>query len=237
VVNEPPVAVAGEDQLVTTSEVAFDGSASSDADGAIARYEWDFGDGSTGTGATPTHTYDKSGVYRVTLTVTDDSGTIRSSDSDGLRVVVNEAPIADAGPDMIGAPGQALTFAGAGSIDPDGDVIEWLWDFKDGASAAGGQVSHSFERPGTYYVRLQVRDDTEHSAGANDGIADRRRRVGVGDDDVVGAMAGHRRRPSVGAIGGRVGERETGHAETIRDATGSTALAFVKCRSSSTSAN
>jgi PKD repeat protein len=164
VVNEPPVAEAGEDQIVTTSEVKFDGSGSSDADGAVARYEWDFGDGTSGTGATPTHVYNKSGTYRVTLTVTDDSGTIRSSDSDGLRVVVNEAPIADAGPDLIGAPGQALTFVGSGSIDPDGDVVEYLWDFKDGASAAGGQVSHSFERPGTYHVRLQVRDDTEHSS-------------------------------------------------------------------------
>jgi PKD repeat protein len=164
VVNEPPVADAGPDQIVTTSEVRFDGGGSSDADGAIARYEWDFGDGTTGSSPAPTHVYNKSGVYQVTLSVTDDSGTIRSSDSDSLRVVVNEAPIADAGPDMIGAPGQVLTFTGSGSIDPDGDVIEHLWDFKDGAVASGGQVSHSFERPGTYYVRLQVRDDTEHSS-------------------------------------------------------------------------
>ena len=164
VVNEPPVAEAGEDQVVTTSEVHFDGSGSSDADGVIALYEWDFGDGNSGTGPSPTHVYNESGVYQVTLTVTDDSGTIRSSDSDSLRVVVNESPIADAGPDLIGAPGQTLTFVGSGSIDPDGDVIEHLWDFKDGASGSGSQVQHSFEQPGTYQVRLQVRDDTEHSS-------------------------------------------------------------------------
>ena len=163
VVNEPPVADAGPDQIVTTSEVRFEGSGSSDGDGAIARYEWDFGDGATGSGAAPAHVYNKSGTYQVTLTVTDDSGTIRSSDSDSLRVVVNEAPIADAGPDLVGAPGQALTFTGSGSIDPDGDVVEYLWDFKDGANSSGAQVSHSFEQPGTYHVRLQVRDDTEHS--------------------------------------------------------------------------
>ena len=151
-VNEPPVADAGADQIVTTSEVRFDGSGSGDADGAIARYEWDFGDGMTGSGASPTHVYNKSGIYQVLLTVTDDSGTIRSSDSDGLRVVVNEAPIADAGPDLVGAPGQALTFTGSGSIDPDGDVVEYLWDFKDGASSSGAQVQHSFEQPGTYHV-------------------------------------------------------------------------------------
>jgi PKD repeat protein len=164
VVNEPPVAEAGPDQVVTTSEVRFDGSGSSDADGAIARYDWDFGDGTTGSGATPTHVYNESGVFEVALTVTDDSGTIRSSDTDTLSVVVNEAPIADAGPDLIGAPGQTLTFVGSGSIDPDGDVTEYLWDFKDGATGSGGQVAHSFARPGTYHVRLQVRDDTEHSS-------------------------------------------------------------------------
>lgn len=163
VVNEPPVAEAGPDQIVTTSEVHFDGSGSSDADGAIARYEWDFGDGSTGTGPTPSHVYNTSGDYLVTLNVTDDSGTIRSSDNDGARVIVNASPIADAGPDLIGAPGQPLTFVGSGSIDPDGDVIEYAWDFKDGASASGGQVSHSFDRPGTYQVRLRVVDDTEQS--------------------------------------------------------------------------
>ena len=52
-VNEPPVAEAGEDQLVTSSEVHFDGTGSRDPDGAIARYEWDFGDGASGTGADP----------------------------------------------------------------------------------------------------------------------------------------------------------------------------------------
>ncbi len=163
VVNEPPVADAGLDQLVTSSEVQFDGSRSSDPDGAIARYAWDFGDGATGSGPTPSHVYNKSGNYLVRLTVTDDSGTRRSSADDSVRVVVNQAPIADAGPDLVGAPGQALTFLGSGSIDPDGDVTEYLWDFKDGTSGSGGQVAHSFDRPGTYHVRLLVRDDTEQS--------------------------------------------------------------------------
>ena len=54
--------------------VAFDGSRSSDADGTVASYAWDFGDGSSATGATPTHTYTNPGSYTVVLTVTDDGG-------------------------------------------------------------------------------------------------------------------------------------------------------------------
>ena len=54
--------------------IEFDGSASSDPDGTIASYAWDFGDGSTGTGATPTHAYLQAGTFTVALTVTDNQG-------------------------------------------------------------------------------------------------------------------------------------------------------------------
>jgi PKD repeat protein len=105
VINAPPVADAGPDQRVTTSGVAFDGKGSSDPDGTIARYVWDFGDGAKGGGPTPMHVYEAPGVYQVRLAVTDDSGTLRSGASDTMQVVVNAAPIADAGPDLVGAPG------------------------------------------------------------------------------------------------------------------------------------
>jgi PKD repeat protein len=51
-----------------------DGSGSNDPDGQVSSYAWDFGDGSTGTGATASHTYATAGSYQVTLTVTDDRG-------------------------------------------------------------------------------------------------------------------------------------------------------------------
>jgi PKD repeat protein len=70
--NQPPTAAFGS--TVANLTAAFDGTASSDADGAIAAYAWDFGDGATGTGATTTHTYAAAGTYQVTLTVTDDDG-------------------------------------------------------------------------------------------------------------------------------------------------------------------
>lgn len=54
--------------------VAFDATASTDEDGTVVDHAWDFGDGTTGTGATTSHEYDAPGVYRVRLTVTDDDG-------------------------------------------------------------------------------------------------------------------------------------------------------------------
>jgi len=51
--------------------VTFDASGSSDADGTIVDYFWSFGDGTTGTGITATHSYTLNGTYTVALTVAD----------------------------------------------------------------------------------------------------------------------------------------------------------------------
>ncbi|NTW40307.1 MAG: PKD domain-containing protein, partial [Cellulomonadaceae bacterium] len=57
---------------------SFDGSGSTDPDGVLAGYAWDFGDGTTGTGATTSHTYATAGTWQVTLTVTDAAGATAS---------------------------------------------------------------------------------------------------------------------------------------------------------------
>jgi len=62
--------------------VYFDASAST---GNILTYEWNFGDETTGTGVTPSHTYHKTGTYTVTLTVKDVAG---NNDADQLTVTV-----------------------------------------------------------------------------------------------------------------------------------------------------
>jgi len=74
--NTPPVAnfVVRSDAAGTPSSVIFDASGSSDADGAIRSYQWAFGDGTTGSGPTRTHTYPRSSRYIVTLVVTDNQG-------------------------------------------------------------------------------------------------------------------------------------------------------------------
>ena len=66
--------------------MVFDGSASFDPDGSIARYAWDFGDGNLGSGLQPQHTYLGTGVYDVTLTVTDSDG---ATNSDATLAVIS----------------------------------------------------------------------------------------------------------------------------------------------------
>lgn len=54
--------------------ITFNAGCSSDPDGTIVSYHWDFGDGTTATGVSPVHTYAVSGGYSITLTVTDNQG-------------------------------------------------------------------------------------------------------------------------------------------------------------------
>lgn len=71
----PPVCLAGGPYSGDAGvPIQFDGSASYDTDGTIVSYEWDFGDGSTGSGPTPLHTYAEDGEYDISLCVTDDEG-------------------------------------------------------------------------------------------------------------------------------------------------------------------
>lgn len=59
---------------LTGLATAMNGAASSDPDGVIVLYDWNFGDGESAAGARPTHTYAAPGTYDVTLRVTDDRG-------------------------------------------------------------------------------------------------------------------------------------------------------------------
>ncbi|WP_233189025.1 LamG domain-containing protein [Subtercola sp. Z020] len=70
--NVPPTAAI--DTTVSNLAATFSGAASTDSDGTIGSYAWNFGDGQTGTGRTVSHTYGAAGTYTATLVVTDNSG-------------------------------------------------------------------------------------------------------------------------------------------------------------------
>ena len=155
VVDAPPTAAFSVSSARYLS-VGLDGSASSDSDGTITGYRWDFGDGSTASGsATATHDYTAGGTYTVTLTVTDNDG-VSTSVSHDVTVAVNQPPTASFTPS---ASGLTVTADGTGSTDPDGVITSYAWTFGDGATATAPTVSHTYATGGTYPVTLTVTDD------------------------------------------------------------------------------
>lgn len=85
---QPPT--ASFTSSVSGLTASLDASGSTDPDGTVDSYAWDFGDGSTGTGATTSHAYTDPGTYTVTLTVTDNSGRTGT----GARQVTVDRPAA-----------------------------------------------------------------------------------------------------------------------------------------------
>ncbi|NIA11986.1 MAG: PKD domain-containing protein, partial [Nitrospiraceae bacterium] len=79
--NHSPVAVISANPTSGQAplEVSFDASRSYDSDGRIISYAWKFGDGSSGSGVTATHTYNSQGTYVARLTVTDNEGATGSA--------------------------------------------------------------------------------------------------------------------------------------------------------------
>jgi len=78
----PPIATSnGPYTGLTYQNISFDGSSSYDTDGTITEYIWDFGDGTTGNGINPIHIYNISGLYNITLTVTDNDGLTNSNET------------------------------------------------------------------------------------------------------------------------------------------------------------
>jgi PKD repeat protein len=161
--NQNPVADAEPDAQTVDigEEVDFSGCFSYDPDGIIVSYEWDFGDGNSGSGVNVSHTYYFQGDYTVCLTVTDDDG---ATDSDFVTVTVlgggNQPPVADAQPyhqhvDV----GEIAWFSGNGSYDPDGYIISYHWNFGDGTSGTGNITWHVYQFPGNYTVTLTVTDN------------------------------------------------------------------------------
>ncbi|MFO7956539.1 MAG: PKD domain-containing protein [Candidatus Brocadiia bacterium] len=168
--NEPPEASATATPTTGTAplEVSFDGSGSSDSDGNIASYTWDFGDGSTATGATVMHTYSDAGSYSATLTVTDDDGASDSASVTVTAEAANEPPEASASATPTsGTVPLAVYFDGSASVDADGSVVAYHWDFGNGATVEASTLSYTYEAVGSYQAVLTVTDDD----GATDSAA------------------------------------------------------------------
>ena len=159
--NQPPSAYltispsSGAPPLTVT----LDASASRDADGSIATYQWDLGSGVTANGRTVEHTYTETGAFVVRLTVADDDGAVAYTSG---RVVVNFPPTARIIADPVdGKAPVTVAFDAMESADEDGEIISYEWDFDGADRASGATAEYTFAEPGVYEVRLAVTDDLD----------------------------------------------------------------------------
>jgi PKD repeat protein len=143
--NQSPVASFTYTCIDLTCD--FDASGSSDPDGSIAGYEWDFGGGNTGSGIAASHTYAAEGTYTVILTVTDDDG---ATDTESRNVVVGGSPgtmfVSDiamsgkaAGPNRNATAVVTICDTDGGPVA--GATVYGSWSGDDVASASGVTVA------------------------------------------------------------------------------------------------
>lgn len=139
--------------------VAVDASASTDPDGTIVDFDWNFGDGTTDSGATASHVYATAGSFVITLTVTDDGGA-QNGATQTITVGANQAPTAVAsGSNTTGKAPLTVSFTGSDSVDADGTIVSHSWSFGDGGSSSDADTTHTYTAPGTYTATLTVTDN------------------------------------------------------------------------------
>ncbi|MCB8924171.1 MAG: PKD domain-containing protein [Ardenticatenaceae bacterium] len=169
--NQWPVAVAGADVLGgdVPFTVNFNSTGSTDLDGTIVSYAWDFGDGSTSTAANPSHGYTAAGDYVATLTVTDNQGATTSNAVAIAAQAPNIDPVAFIAADVTsGNAPLSVVFTAAGSYDPDGSIGNIEWDFGDNSfNYFGSPAFHTFSAEGVYTVTVTVYDGRGGSGTAS----------------------------------------------------------------------
>jgi len=147
---------------VTSGSIPLAVKFSDNSIGSLTLWNWSFGDGDFSTVQNPVHTYTANGTFTVRLNVTGAGGTNSTSATNlihtGHRPVVSFT-WTPAEPET----GQNVAFDSAGSIDPDGTITGYQWNFGDGTGSTAAAISHTFTEPRVYNVTLTATD--------NDGFA------------------------------------------------------------------
>jgi PKD repeat protein len=131
---------------------------SSDEDGTIASRSWDFGDGSSGTGATANHTYTAAGDYDVTVEATDDGGLPDTSDPQTVTVTAGSATSSAS----FTATCTGLACVLDNTSTATGSVTTFEWTFGDGQTSTDeepGSVVYTVTSPTTFTITLKVTSD------------------------------------------------------------------------------
>ena len=167
----PVASPGGPYQGSVNQEIVFDGSASVDHEGTIVSYLWDFGDGTTNLDVSAVHTYAKSGIYPVSLTVTDNQDYTHTRSTWAYIDAVNHPPLT---PTLkgkeVGKNGTVYEYSFT-ATDPDDDelyyYLNWGDTYWDGGAVgwigpylSGHEVTIEkiWEDKGNYTIRVKARD-------------------------------------------------------------------------------
>ena len=154
-VNAPPrPLIAAPDRAAAGALVLFDAAASTDPDGAITGFAWDFGDGATAEGVQAQHRFAQAGTYTVRLAATDDAGVANSRVTATRTVTVTPPPTADLSAPPPLCPGVAHAWA----VAEDAEELKATWLFGDGTETEGPATTHTFEKPGVFPVAVTLDD-------------------------------------------------------------------------------
>jgi PKD repeat protein len=159
----PPIAKATADKTLVAfnDPVTFDASNSQAQTGSIVSYEWNFGDTQDAQGIHVTHSFNIAGRALVTLIVTDSRGA-RSTAVVPIQVVEAIPQVHLHLSATTAQVGQAITFdASQVDLQPGDQVASYTWNFGDQTPAqqtTKATIAHSYAKPGTYQVQVQVLD-------------------------------------------------------------------------------
>jgi PKD repeat protein len=175
--NQPPVAVVNGPYVGVVGQViTFTSTGSSDPEGGQLTYAWNFGDGTSASVASPTHSYGAALTYTVTLTVTDSANATASASTTATisAPVPNQLPTVSS----VTIPSAGLLMqnmvVNAVASDPDGDVLTYRWNFGDGSPEISGLTApalHEYGATGSYNVTVTVDDAHGGVASASGTIA------------------------------------------------------------------
>ncbi len=157
--TQPAVSVSISPPLpVRESQATFTANVTDPA--GVSSVQWSFGDGTSASGSAVHHTYATLGAKTLTALVTDEHGNERQLTE---KIIVTDVPptasfgVSSSSPTA----GQAVSFDGSASSDPEGTIAGYSWSWGDGSAAGSGATpTHTYATAGTYTVTLTVTDTT-----------------------------------------------------------------------------